>query len=136
MQEVNLLTVIASESYEKFAEALQKDIRSELRDRPVRIDNAFFSKVSIPAEQLGPGYEGVEPVTFTPQESNIVYLRLYKHDLIDESGKLTDKFTAHGLGEEFVAELPASLQAKATAVEIVLKSVLENVTGVFVGNGV
>ena len=134
VQEVNLLTVIASESYEKFAEALQKDIRSELRDRPVRIDNAFFSKVSIPAEQLGPGYKGVEPVTFTPQESNIMYLRLYKHDLIDESGKLTDKFTEQGLDGEFVAALPAPLQAKATAVEIVLKSMLENVTGVIVGN--
>ena len=134
VQEVNLLTVIASESYEKFAEALQKDIRSELRDRPVRIDNAFLSKVSIPAEQLGPGYEGVDPVTFTPEESNTVYLRLYKHDFIDESGKLTDKFTEHGLDEEFVAELPDPLQAKVPAVEIVLKSVLENVTGVIIGN--
>ena len=28
VQEVNLLTVIASESYEQFAEALQKDIRT------------------------------------------------------------------------------------------------------------
>lgn len=134
VQEVNLLTVIASESYEKFAEALQKDIRSELRDRPVRIDNAFLSKVSIPAEQLGPGYEGVDPVTFTPEESNTVYLRLYKHDLIDESGKLTDKFAEQGLDGEFVAALPAPLQAKIPAVEIVLKSVLENVTGVIVGN--
>lgn len=134
VQEVNLLTVIASESYEKFAEALQKDIRSELRDRPIRIDNAFLSKVSIPAEQLGPGYEGVDPVTFTPEESNTVYLRLYKHDLIDENGKLTDKFAEQGLDGEFVAALPAPLQAKIPAVEIVLKSVLENVTGVIVGN--
>ena len=134
VQEVNLLTVIASESYEKFAEALQKDIRSELRDRPIRIDNAFLAKVSIPTEQLGPGYEGVDPVTFTPEESNTVYLRLYKHDLIDESGKLTDKFTEHGLDEEFVAALPAPLQAKIPAVEIVLKSVLENITGVIIGN--
>lgn len=134
VQEVNLLTVIASESYEKFAEALQKDIRSELRDRPVRIDNAFLSKVSIPAEQLGLGYEGVDPVTFTPEESNTVYLRLYKHDFIDESGKLTGKFAEQGLDGEFVAALPAPLQAKIPAVEIVLKSVLENVTGVIVGN--
>ena len=134
VQEVNLLTVIASESYEQFAEALQKDIRSELRERPVRIDKAFLSKVSIPAEKLGPEYEGVEPVTFTPEESNTVYLRLYKHDLIDENGKLTDKFTEHGLDEEFVAALPAPLQAKAPAVEIVLKSVLENVTGVLIDN--
>lgn len=134
VHEINLLTVIASESYEQFAEALQKDIRSELRDRPIRVDNAFFSKVSVSTEQLGPGYEGVDPVTFTPEESNTVYLRLYKHDLIDESGKLTDKFTTHGLDEKFVAELPAPLQGKAPAVEIILKSVLENVTGVFVGN--
>ncbi|MGE8691817.1 DEAD/DEAH box helicase family protein [Bifidobacterium bifidum] len=134
VQEVNLLTVIASESCEQFAEALQKDIRSELRERPVRIDNAFLSKVSIPAEKLGPEYEGVEPVTFTPEESNTVYLRLYKHDLIDENGKLTDKFTEHGLDEEFVAALPDPLQAKAPAVEIVLKSVLENVTGVLIDN--
>ena len=134
VQEVNLLTVIASESYEKFAEALQKDIKSEPHDRPIKIDNAFLSKVSIPAEQVGPGYEGVEPATFTPEESNTVYLRLYKHDLIDESGKLAGKFAEYGLDEEFVAELSEALQAKAPAVQIVLKSVLENVTGVLVGN--
>lgn len=42
--DVNLLTVIASESYEKFAESLQKDIETDLRDRPLVIDDAFFTK--------------------------------------------------------------------------------------------
>lgn len=42
--DVNLLTVIASESYERFAESLQKDIETDLRERPIVINDAFFAK--------------------------------------------------------------------------------------------
>ena len=134
VQEVNLLTVIASESYEQFAEALQKDIRSELRDRPIRIDNAFFTKVSIAPDKLGMEYGVGGPVTFSAEESNIVYLHLYKHDLIDDNGKLTDKFTEQGLDEQFVQSLPETVQAKTPAIDFALRSVVENVTGIMIDN--
>ena len=40
--DVNLLTVIASESYERFAESLQKDIETDLRERPIVINDAVL----------------------------------------------------------------------------------------------
>lgn len=40
---VNVLTVIASESYSSFVDALQKDIRAELRDRPTVVEMDFFA---------------------------------------------------------------------------------------------
>lgn len=43
VQRVNVLTVIASESYETFVRDLQSDIRSTLRERPQKVEIDFFS---------------------------------------------------------------------------------------------
>jgi len=42
VHEINVLTVIASESYESFARQLQSEIAEALSDRPRRADKAFF----------------------------------------------------------------------------------------------
>ncbi|PLS31704.1 restriction endonuclease [Bifidobacterium margollesii] len=70
VQDVNLLTVIASESYESFAESLQKDIAADLRKRPLTVDNAFFTHVSVPAERLGPAHAGRDSITFSARVLN------------------------------------------------------------------
>jgi type III restriction enzyme len=42
VQNINVLTVIASESYEKFVDGLQKDIASAMSDRPREVSAALF----------------------------------------------------------------------------------------------
>src|SRR5690606_1975437 len=42
VHDINLLTVIASESYEDFAKGLQSEIAKSLKDRPVKADANFF----------------------------------------------------------------------------------------------
>lgn len=42
VQNVNVLTVIASESYEKFVDGLQKDIAAAMSDRPREVSAALF----------------------------------------------------------------------------------------------
>jgi type III restriction enzyme len=42
VHDINLLTVIASESYEEFARTLQGEIAEGLSDRPQKVDVAFF----------------------------------------------------------------------------------------------
>lgn len=61
VQEVNLLTVIAFESYEKFAASLQEDMKEDLRDRPSKVDSEFFARLRIPADKLGTGHVGDDP---------------------------------------------------------------------------
>ncbi|PKU91456.1 restriction endonuclease [Bifidobacterium pseudolongum subsp. globosum] len=135
VQQVNLLTVIASESYERFSEDLQKDMRSELRDRQMRITDGFFTKVTIHPEQLGTQYMGGEDVTFDAGESHLIYMLLYKFDYIDSDGNITDRYKETGLSEVFVEELPQELQKKAPAIGVALKSVVEDRLINYVGDG-
>lgn len=135
VQQVNLLTVIASESYERFSEDLQKDMRSELRDRQMRITDGFFTKVTIHPEQLCTQYAGGEDVTFDAGESHLIYMQLYKFDYIDSDGNITDRYKETGLSEVFVEELPPELQKKAPAIDVALKSVVEDRLINYVGDG-
>lgn len=135
VQQVNLLTVIASESYERFSEDLQKDMRSELRDRQMRITDGFFTKVTIHPEQLGTQYAGGEDVTFDAGESHLIYMQLYKFDYIDSDGNITDRYKETGLSEVFAEELPPELQKKAPAIDVALKSVVEDKLINYVGDG-
>ena len=66
---VNLLTVIASESYESFVKDLQADIGKSLRDRPKKVEVDFFFGRGV----LVAG----EYVSFTKEDSKRIYKALY-----------------------------------------------------------
>ena len=44
VQNLNTLSVIASESYEKFVSDLQNDMKENLRERPVKVDIDVFNE--------------------------------------------------------------------------------------------
>lgn len=135
VQRVNLLTVIASESYERFAEDLQKDMRSELRRRPPRLSDAFFTKITIHPEQLGTQYAGGEDITFDKRESHLIYMNLFSFGYIDDVDRVSDKYKENGLGKDFIDALPAELQQKAPAIDVALKSIVDDTLGNYVDNG-
>ena len=47
VHDINLLTVVASESYEDFAKALQDELREALKGRPLKANAAFFEGKTI-----------------------------------------------------------------------------------------
>lgn len=132
--DVNLLTVIASESYEKFAEGLQKDIETDLRDRPLVIDDAFFTKTHVSADKLDPEYAYLGDVSFSKDEAHDIVYALTVNRLIDRNGKLTDKYEEDRFGKDTVELLPEPLQKKAPAIRLVLDSVVEGTTRMLIGN--
>jgi type III restriction enzyme len=134
VQEINLLTVIASESYASFTASLQKDITSELRERPLKIDDAFFTKVSIPAETLGPDHVNEGAIVFTVKESSDIHFTLIAEGLVDRDGQLTQKYKTSGFDEFAVVSLPKALQSKVPAITYALNTVLEGKTAVMIGN--
>ncbi len=79
VQRVNLLTVIASESYEDFAASLQKDIRSSLRDRPTKVEADFFEGRTIVVD-------GTE-ITFSAKDSKEIYKFLLKNDFLGDDDR-------------------------------------------------
>lgn len=120
---VNLLTVIASESYETFVKDLQTDISKSLRERPKKVEMDLFSGRDVVLDG--------ETVSFTEDESKRVYKALYKCDLIDDDDNPTAEF--HKAVEDgtfveyFVVKMPEEIAdaAHAKAVEALVKSVYD-----------
>ena len=81
---MNLLTVIASESYETFVRDLQTDISKSLRERPKKVEINLFSGRDVVVEGA--------VITFTEEESKRAYKALYKCDFIDDEDNPTDEF--------------------------------------------
>ena len=120
---VNLLTVIASESYETFVRDLQTDISKSLRERPKKVEMNLFSGRDIVLDG--------ETVSFTEEESKRIYKALYKCDLIDDDDKPTAEFRKAAedgtFAEYFVVKLPEQIAdaAHAKAVEALVRSVYD-----------
>ena len=120
---VNLLTVIASESYETFVKDLQTDISKSLRERPKKVEMNLFSGRDVVLDG--------KTVSFTEEESKRIYKALYKCDLIDDDDKPTAEFRKAAedgtFVEHFVVKLPEQIAdtAHAKAVEALVRSVYD-----------
>lgn len=114
VHKINILTIIASESYETFAKGLQNEIASTLKDRPQKVDIDFFlSKVIV--------NEKGEKYRITSQDALSIYKLLYKSDIITAE----DKLTTYGkeIVEKETIPLPENLETYRSSVVNLLKSV-------------
>ena len=120
---VNLLTVIASESYETFVKDLQTDIGKSLRERPKKVEINLFSGRDVVVEGA--------VITFTEEESKRAYKALYKCDFIDDEDNPTDEFRKAAEDgtfiESFITKLPEGIAdaAHAKAVEVLVRSIYD-----------
>ncbi len=83
VQEINKLTVIASESYEAFAKGLQDEYAEAVSDRSKVMDQLFFRKQTLTLHD-GSKHE------LTVSEGNAIYNVMVKADYIDDDGHLTE----------------------------------------------
>ena len=79
VQEVNQLTVIASESYEDFVSNLQTDIASAMNDRPRKISSELFANRIISGQPI------------TREKSQNIYESLIVNGYV-KCGKLTEQY--------------------------------------------
>jgi type III restriction enzyme len=84
VHDLNVLTVIASESYSGFVSGLQKEIKEDLYDRPLIANVGYFSNKKI----ILNGDERV----ITTAEATAIYNYLVRNDYVDDDGKITDKY--------------------------------------------
>lgn len=111
---INVLTVVANESYAEFVAGLQKDISAGLADRPRLANVAYFEGMVLVAET---GEQAV-----TPQMANQIYRYLVKNDYTDDNDRVTEAYHA-SRREGTLAELPEELKAHADAVYTLIDSV-------------
>src|SRR5699024_8636933 len=85
VQDINVLTVIASESYESFAKGLQHEIAEAVPDRPRIVDADLFENKLLRSA-------AGETVAVDKAMANAIVYGLIKQDYIDSRGTLTEKF--------------------------------------------
>ena len=107
VHQVNVLTVVASESYKDFVSALQEDISASLSARPRRADEAYFTGKVLKTPT------GDVPVT--PQRAKLIERYLVKNDYTDTNDQVTvDYHEAKKEGK--LAALPPELAPHAEQV--------------------
>lgn len=81
---LNVLTVIANDSYEDFVKGLQTELKENLYERPTKASKEFFAGKKV---VVG----GVE-TAITAQQAHSIYKYLIKNDYIDDDDKPNDNY--------------------------------------------
>ena len=115
--EVNTLTVMANESYEKFAEALQKEIEQEEGIKFGVVEEHLFANIVIPIDDHTHEYLGVDA-------SRELWNYLKEEGHIDSCGKVQDSLK-HAL-RTGTLELPDEYKEHSPQINAVLKKVAGN----------
>ncbi|MBR4467898.1 MAG: DEAD/DEAH box helicase family protein [Bacteroidales bacterium] len=84
VHDTNKLTVIANENYSSFVDALQKETKDTLRERPTQATVDYFKGVTVKV--------GEEKHTISEQEAASIVSYLYDNDYIDEKGNILQDY--------------------------------------------
>lgn len=84
VHDTNKLTVIANENYSSFVDALQKESKDTLRERPTQATVDYFKGVTVKV--------GVEKHTISEQEAASIVSYLFDNDYIDEKGNILQDY--------------------------------------------
>lgn len=83
---INVLTVIANESYSDFTSALQRETRDALRERASKATSNYFEGKNIKVDG--------QPHIITDSEASRIMVYLEDNEYIDASGNITPKYHA------------------------------------------
>lgn len=122
--DINTLTVIATESYEEFAENLQKEIEDDTGIRFGIVESHQFATVLIVNEQGEAAPLGVE-------QSEKIWKFLKSEDFVDAKGKVQDSLrTALKDGSfKLPEEIKTELGSKADVAEEDIQGILKKLAG-------
>ena len=116
VHDINMLTVIASESYKDFVTDLQSDIKSVLYDRPTAATNEYFKGKYIKGD--------CGSVLIDDKAANAIEFYLIANGYVDQERKVTDKYRAD-VEMNTVAELPEDLKPMAEGIYTLIQSVYD-----------
>jgi len=117
VHDINVLTVVASESYKNFVAGLQKEIADTLTSRPRKATEAYFAGKTITTD--------AGPVEITPAMAKQIYRYLVKNDYSDDADQITEAYhQAKEAGS--LAALPDELKAHADQIFQIIDSVFSD----------
>ncbi len=116
VHDINVLTVIANESYADFTSALQKETRNALRERATKASTAYFKGKTITLDG--------QPHIVSDTEAGRIIAYLDDNGYIDDSGNITPKYHADREAGT-LAPLPTKLQPMAEGVTRLINSIFD-----------
>jgi type III restriction enzyme len=117
VHQINVLTVVASESYKDFVTALQRDISEGLSERPREANESYFTGKVLKT--------AAGDVEVTPPLAKQIYKYLLKNDYTDDKDRIADAYH-EAKKEGTLAALPPELVAHADAVFALIDSVFSD----------
>ena len=116
VQQINCLTVIASEGYADFVGALQSEIRENLYSRPMKADTDFFigKKVKV----------GEEVITIDKGQALEIYFQLRSSGYVTKAGEVTSEFRK-ALAENKLEPLKEELEPLTDVVYKLVQSIFD-----------
>ncbi len=114
---INKLTVIANESYKSFVADLQRDIRADLRERPLKaVDEYFEGKTIVDAD-------GKKTVV-DQMMANRIMVYLDDNGYIDEKHNITPLYRQQ-VAEGKTAPMPAKLQPYEASIHQLVQAIFD-----------
>lgn len=113
---INVLTVIANESYSDFTSALQRETREALRERAVKATPGYFAGKTITVDG--------QPHVVTDREASRIMVWLEDNEYIDDAGNITPKYHAD-VAAEAVAPYGKQLEPLADGVTLLINSIFD-----------
>ena len=114
---VNMLTVIASESYKNFVRDLQSDIKAELYGRPSKATIEYFEGKTVTVDG--------EPVIIDKTQAKIIYRYLAKNDYIDNDDNITDEYRTD-LANNSLAPVPDEIKDIESGVHKLVQAIFDD----------
>ena len=116
VHDVNILTVIASESYKNFVSDLQSDIKAELYDRPSKATIEYFEGKTVTVDG--------ESVIIDKTQAKIIYKYLAKNDYIDNDDNVTDEYRTD-LANNSLAPVPDEIKDIESGVHKLVQAIFD-----------
>jgi len=113
---INVLTVIANESYSNFTSALQRETREALRERAVKATTDYFKGKTVILEG--------QPHIINDLEASRIMIYLEDNGYVNDDGIITPKYHADNESGN-LALLDAKLEPMAEGVKRLINSILD-----------
>lgn len=116
VHDINVLTVIANESYADFTNTLQKETRDALRERATKASTDYFKGKTITLDG--------QPHIVSDTEAGRIMSYLDDNGYIDDCGNITPKYHADREADN-LAPFPAKLQPMVEGITRLINSILD-----------
>lgn len=127
VHDINVLTVIASESYKGFVTDLQSDIKKVLYDRPTKATVEYFTGKTIQVNG--------QPHTITAQEATAIQFYLIRSNYIDDEYAVTDDYRTD-LSNNALTALPEKIANLSEGVHKLVQAIFDDrVLGEMISDG-